>query len=304
MTLLSLIAIALFGGSLALLARGIAFSRTRTSERVRQIDSYGFTASSAIATVPVRDERRTIVAVVAEAVGNRLARRLRSFHPDEVRREIVAAGLYRLTPGVLLGYRALGLVLFGGLGIYAAREMRPASATVVILLGAAIGWLGPLMYVRRRARFRLQVIDRSLPDLIDLLTVTVEAGLGLGASLKVGAERTHGPLGDELRIVMQEQKIGRGLAEALEAMLERADTPAMRSFVRSLSQGESLGVSIGTMMRNLASEMRKRRRMTVEEQANKTPVKILFPLVFLILPSLLIVVLAPALFSLGDNLGG
>jgi tight adherence protein C len=148
----------------------------------------------------------------------------------------------------------------------------------------------------------MEEIDRELPDVIDLVVVTVQAGLGLAASLRVASTKVRGPLGDELRLLMQEQKMGRSLSEAMNEMLARADTPSMRSFVRSVTQGEALGVSIGTIMRNLADEMRKRRRAAVEERAQKTPVKLLLPLVFLIFPSMLILLMAPSIFDMIDAL--
>jgi tight adherence protein C len=303
MTLLSILALCLFGGSIALLLRAVALPRTRASARIREIEAYGFSAASAATSGP-RSTNDPALSNLAGVIGDALARRIRSFHPDELRKEIVAAGLYRLTPRVLLGYRALSMIGIGTLSALAVAGSSPIVVTLVTLLGAAVGWIGPLMFVRRRARFRMSAIDRGLADLIDLLVVTVEAGLGLGASLNLAASRTPGPLGQELQIVMQEQRIGSSLGDALEAMLERADTAATRSFVRSLAQGETLGVSIGSIMRNLATDMRKRRRLSIEEQAQKTPVKILFPLVFLILPALLIVVLGPALYDLSDSLAG
>src|SRR5688500_16964073 len=164
--------------------------------------------------------------------------------------------------------------------------------------------MGPLTYVRRRARYRLESIDRGVPDLIDLLVVTIEAGLGLGASLSVAAERLEGPLGDEIRLALQEQRMGRGVTETLKGIQQRADTQAVRSFVRSIAQGETLGVSIGTIMRNLAVETRVRRRQYAEERAQKAPVKMLFPLIFLMFPSLFLVLLGPSMFTISKAFGG
>jgi tight adherence protein C len=130
-----------------------------------------------------------------------------------------------------------------------------------------------------------------------MVVVTVEAGTGLAASLQLAANKNAGPLGDELRLTLQEQRMGRSLHDALLGMLGRCDTPNMRAFVRSVAQGERLGVSIGTIMRNLAVEMRKARRANAEAQAQKAPVKILFPLVFLIMPAFLISILGPPLFQ-------
>ena len=117
------------------------------------------------------------------------------------------------------------------------------------------------------------------------------------------SNRMHGALGVELRFMQHEQSMGLSSDQALTKLLDRVDTPSVRSFVRSLQQGERLGVSIGAILRNLAIEMRSRRRQLAEERAQKAPVKILFPLVFLIFPSIFIVLLGPAVFSLKDAFG-
>jgi tight adherence protein C len=167
-----------------------------------------------------------------------------------------------------------------------------------------IGWTAPMTVVRNRSRRRLQQIDYDLPELIDVLVVTVEAGLGFSGSLQVASERVPGPVGDELRLTLQEQRMGLAMNEALRNMLARAETPAMRSFVRSIVQGETLGVSIGEIMRNLANEMRKRRRAAAEERAQKAPIKILFPLIFLIFPAMFVILLGPAVFQFIEAFGG
>jgi tight adherence protein C len=175
-------------------------------------------------------------------------------------------------------------------------------AIVLALVAIGVGWMLPLVAVRRKARQRLDQIDLALPDLVDLLVVTVEAGLGFSGSLRVAADQFAGPLSDELRLTMQEQAMGLAMSDALVHLLGRADTPSMRSFVRSVIQGEALGVSTGTIMRNIAGEMRKRRRKAAEERAQKAPIKLLFPLVFLIFPTMFIVLLLPAVFSLQSAL--
>jgi tight adherence protein C len=157
--------------------------------------------------------------------------------------------------------------------------------------------------LNRRARDRTDAIDYELPELIDLLVVTLEAGVSFIASLQMAAERLSGPLGVELRITLQEQRMGLTTNEALKGMLGRADTPGMRTFVRSVLQGETLGTSTGQIMRNLAIEMRKRRRSAAEERAQKAPIKILFPLVLLIFPAMFIVLLGPVAYSIGKIFG-
>ena len=175
---------------------------------------------------------------------------------------------------------------------------------VGVIFLAIVGWILPMLVLNRRARERTDAIDYELPELIDLLVVTLEAGLSFIASLQMAAERLAGPLGIELRITLQEQRMGLTTNEALKGMLARADTPGMRTFVRSVLQGETLGTSTGQIMRNLAIEMRKRRRSVAEERAQKAPIKILFPLVFLIFPAMFIVLLGPVAYSIGKIFGG
>ena len=137
-------------------------------------------------------------------------------------------------------------------------------------------------------------IDLDMPELIDMLVATVEAGIAFGSSLQMAAKRLRGPLGEELRLALQEQSMGLGLNQALDNMLRRQNTPSVRAFVRSLIQGERLGVSIGQNLRNLSHEMRTIRRQLAEERAQKAPVKLVFPVVLLIFPALFVVTLGPA----------
>jgi tight adherence protein C len=146
-------------------------------------------------------------------------------------------------------------------------------------------------------------IDYEVPELVDLLVTTVEAGVGFAGALQLSARRTRGPLGEELRLTLREQSMGLTPNESLSNMLTRVDSPALRAFVQAILQGEMLGVSIGRILRDLAVDMRKRRRQAAEERAQKAPVKLLFPLVILILPAMFIVVLGPAVYGVVHSLG-
>jgi tight adherence protein C len=128
--------------------------------------------------------------------------------------------------------------------------------------------------------------------------------MGFVAALRLTARELDGPLAQELRLTLQEQTMGLTTAEALEGMLKRVDTPGIRAFVRAVIQGETLGVSIGTILRNLADQLRKKRKAAAEEQAQKAPVKMLFPLVLLIFPALFVVILLPAVISIANTIGG
>lgn len=297
MIILLLGALALAGTSVALVLRALAMPRMRASETVGHIAAYGYATarSDEAASGPIRG----IVDGLANLVGGVVARRLGGLRETQLRNELMAAGLYTLAPRKFLGYRILCTVCVPAAVVWLAVTAGTGGAFVVLgtVFAVLAGWVAPMTIVRNRARRRLEQIDYELPELIDVLVVTVEAGLGFNGSLQVAAGRLEGPLGDELRLTLQEQNMGLAITEALQNMLARAETPAMRSFVRSVVQGETLGVSIGEIMRNLATEMRKRRRASAEERAQKAPIKILFPLIFLIFPSMFVILLGPAVFQ-------
>jgi tight adherence protein C len=212
----------------------------------------------------------------------------------------MAAGLYTLTPKRFVGYRVIAAICVPAAMVWltAAIGYPVVVSVLALVLGGLVGWVTPLVIVRSRAERRAEEVEQELPELIDLLVVTVEAGMGFTGSMQIASTRIEGPLGDELRLAMQEQNMGLSMDESLRNMLERCETPSMRAFVRSILQGETLGVSIGQIMRNLAEEMRKRRRGHAEERAQRAPIKILFPLIFLIFPAMFIVLLGPAVYAL------
>ena len=174
----------------------------------------------------------------------------------------------------------------------------------MVLLLMVGGWTLPSMILRRRGASRLDEIERQLPELIDLLIATIEAGMGFAAATKLVSERMAAPLGDELRLTLRQQSLGMSMGEALEGMGERCDTPSMRAFVRTAARGESMGMSIGPVLRELSSDQRRRRRQAAREKMQKAPIKMLFPVMFLIFPALMIVLMYPAAYSLMKNLSG
>ena len=303
MILILILGLLLVGGAVALILQGWRFSHARTAESIEQIGAYGFSAERHVEAPP--DQRTGAVAKIADRVGS-LAPSVAAGGQRAIRKELIAAGLYDTSPRMIVGYRIL---LAGGLPLLwlwlAAVTGFPVAMVVIgVLFLAFTGWILPMLVLKRRARQRTEAIDYELPELIDLLVVTLEAGISFVASLQLAAERLAGPLGVELRITLQEQRMGLTTNEALKGMLDRADTPGMRTFVRSVVQGETLGTSTGQIMRNLAGEMRKRRRSLAEERAQKAPIKILFPLVFLIFPAMFIVLLGPVVYSFGKIFGG
>jgi tight adherence protein C len=293
----------LVGAGVMLVVRAATVStRAATAEMIGQIDSYGFAASPADGT---GSETSRPLAGLAVRVGG-LVQRLLGIGERGVRAQLLAAGMYNTDPLTIVGYRFLAAIAATAAWIWLG--VASGMAFPLLVLGAAglgaLGWMAPVIVIKRRGRLRTEQIDYELPELIDLLVVTLEAGLSFLASLHLAAARLEGPLGTELRLTLAEHRMGLSTTEALEGMMRRAETPSLRTFVRSIIQGEALGVSTGMIMRNLAIEMRKRRRAVAEERAQKAPVKMLFPLVFLIFPSIFVVLLGPVYYSLSTIFGG
>ncbi len=281
------------------------FSLRRASGQgtLEQIGTYGYVAEAAGGSEVEQPSHRPLDSIAAR-LGDIAARRLSRFSENEVRVKLVSAGMYATSPRKLLGYQVLLAV---GLTIFTLWAVPIFGGSLILTVVAAVaagifGWFAPMAYVDRRMRTRFDKIDRQMPEMIDLLVVTIEAGLGILASMRVASEGLADPLGQELRLTLQEQRMGLSVFEAIESLGRRADAPNMRIFVRALIQGEKLGVSIGTTMRNVALEMRKRRKAVVEEKAQKMPIKLLFPLVFLVFPAIMIVLLVPALIHISEVL--
>jgi tight adherence protein C len=297
-----LLGLVLTATAVALVARAFIVSRLRATEMLDHIGRYGF-AGAVELNAP--SGIKGFLDDLAAAVGNLLLSRLQFGSEDRLRKQLVSAGMYHLTPRMLRGYQALSALALPAAWIWfaVAASMSPAVSILGALAAIVVGWAAPPLIVQRKAEARLARIDYDMPELIDLLVVSVEAGLGLTASLQLASSRLSGPLGEELRISIQEQRMGLSSLQALENMLNRCNTSAMRSFVRAMIQGERLGVSVGQILRSLALEMRKRRRAAAEEKAQKAPLKILFPLVFMIFPAMFVVILGPAIIGIVDALG-
>ncbi len=300
MALLFVLGVVLVVATVVLVVRAVALPRLRMSAHLRQIDTYGFNANvPGEAVLGPAPPLGPIVNGVAESVGRAAIASVTAL-PPITSRVLASAGYYRISVEAFHGYRVLvsaavpALLLFEVVGTGG----NLALAVLLVALAAAVCWVLFGAVVRSRSEARLRELDHELPELIDVLIATIEAGLGFAGSLQLVSSRFDGPLGNELKIALQEQRMGLSTNAALTNILERSDTPAMRSFVRAVVQGETLGVSIGMMMRNLALEMRTRRRQAAQERVQKAPLKMLFPLIFLIFPAMFIVLLYPAVHDL------
>lgn len=204
----------------------------------------------------------------------------------------------------VLAFKVLGLIVGVVLGIGGPLAFGAGFAVTlgIAIVATPLGYFVPDIVLYQLAYNRSERMRRDLPDSMDLLTISVEAGLPFDSALSQVARNTRGPLADELFRVLQEMQIGLGRIEALRGLAERTNVAELRGFVTAMVQADQFGIPIANVLRVQAREMRVKRTQRAEELAQKVPVKILFPLIFCILPSLFIVVIGPAAISAYHNL--
>lgn len=226
---------------------------------------------------------------------------------DRIRAKLDSAGnppgwtVERVLAGKAAGF---GVALVVSLLVALAMGLSLLPTLGFVVIASLGGYMAPNMYLYQRRYDRTERLRRDLPDAIDLLTISVESGLGFDAAVAQVARNTEGPLAEEFARMLQEMQIGRGRSEALRSLAERCDLPDLRSFVSAMVQADAFGVPVGQVLRVQSDEMRLKRRQWAEEKAQKVPVKILIPLIFCILPCLFIVVLGPAGISIMHSFAG
>jgi tight adherence protein C len=228
-------------------------------------------------------------------------------HAERVRKKLdVAGNPVGWTADRVFALKFVGLVA-GGLGgaLFCVLLGIAFAPSVALTLGVAVaGYFGPNLYLYQKGYDRTAQMQKALPDALDLMVISVEAGLGFDSALSQVARNTDGPLADEFGRVLQEMQIGLGRTNALRALGERSTLPDLRSFASAMVQADSFGIPVGQVLRVQSDEMRVKRRQRAEEQAQKVPVKILLPLMACILPVLFIVVIGPAVIGLMGVFGG
>lgn len=220
---------------------------------------------------------------------------------ERIRQQLDRAGnpagwtVDRVSAGKILGTVA-------GIAAAAYFTLLLGSSLPVLLValagGAALGFFAPNIWLYNMAQKREDELLKALPDAIDLLTISVEAGLGFDAALQQVAKKTEGPLAGELNRVLQEMQIGRSRAEALRALGDRTGIKDLKTFVSAMVQADAVGIPIAQVLRVQSTELRTKRRQRAEEKAGQVPVKIMVPVILFILPCLLIIVIGPGILSI------
>jgi len=256
----------------------------RADENLRFRERVLAPASSRLASIPMKLNPRTNI----EAIGARL----------------LAAGLaQRISPSSFLAIKGGAMIASGVLGLALAAMASFISGIVLLPILAAIGFFAPEFILSSRIRKRRDAVRGALPDALDLLAVSVEAGLGFDGAVTKLTEHMSGPLIDEFGLLLSEIRMGESRQTALKNMATRTGAQELKSFVRAVVQADQLGISLGRILRVQAADSRLRRQAAAEEKAMKAPIKMLFPTVLFIFPAMFVVLLGPALMQIIKVLG-
>ena len=291
--------------SVLLIAVGVAGSRTEDPLKAR-LNQLGQMTAKDLQELELQQPffDRTIKPLAGRLSGAVGRITSSSFSERTEKRLAMAGNPGDMKVGDWLGIKAIGAgvgfgVLFIVLGVLGGQIVQ---GLLLGLVGAGIGYIGPEFWLGRRVRARQKAILIGIPDALDLLTISVRAGLGFDAALGKVVEKMKGPLVDEFRRALAEVRVGKARREALRDIVPRTEVQPLTNFISAIIQAEQLGVSISKVLQVQSEQLRIERRQRAEEQAAQAPIKMLFPLVGCIFPSLFVVILGPALILIMQNL--
>jgi tight adherence protein C len=295
--MLLIIAVACLAGAVFLAGEVATLPSRERSRSMRRATTYGFVRIAS----PLDKQRLRERAF--EPLRETFAKWVLKVNPrtsmEAISLRLLGAGLgRRLSPTGFLaakGFLAVGGALMGVLIVSATGS--GLGLLFMFALGAG-GFIAPDYFVSLKAKGRREKIRADLPDALDLLAVSVEAGLGFDGAIAKLTEHMEGPLAEEFGLTLGEMRIGESRADALKRMSERVDAPELSSFTRAIIQADQLGTSLGRILRVQAADSRLRRQAAAEEKAMKAPIKMLFPTVLFIFPSIFLVILGPAFMNL------
>jgi tight adherence protein C len=284
-----------FGIAVYLAAEVSAQPARRRKELLQRAATYGSNPAQAAVAPGSRTRQRRRVGMLAA-----LAAPVRTLVPLKTRqalgKRLLNAGLAkRISPDELLGAKGLAGVLGLVLGLLVGSSLNALSGFTFAVCFGLGGFLLPDMFVNSKIAERREQIQAALPDALDLLAVSVEAGLGFDAALSKLAAYMKGPLIEEFALTLNEMRLGESRSEALRRLAGRVDVTELGSFVRAIVQADQLGSSMSHILRVQAGDARLRRQLAAEEKAMKAPLKMLLPTMVFIFPALFVVILGPTL---------
>ena len=305
----ALIAGLVFASATALVyvALEVAFSQERRVTRALRAVSDWEAQQAAEAEPLLRPFGHRVLRPAVSGVSSRIRALLPAHSRERLQHRLDTVGRPAgITPEGVVAARMIGALVGIVVGVGVAVVTGAGFAPAPLLLGLAAtvaGYVAPDAWIDRlRARRRGQM-RRALPDMLDMLTISVEAGLGFDMALVKLIQNTKGPLAEEFGRMLSEVQAGASRRDALRHMAERSEVPELDSFITAMVQADVFGVSVAGILQAQSLELRKKRRQYVEEQAQKAPVKMVFPIIFCMLPATLLVVLGPAIIAIGRTFG-
>ncbi len=295
------------GGSIIIIFVGLA-SRRQTDVVEERLGEFGTRQLMTLEEIELAEPfSQRIIKPMLRTVANVFARLTPRRNLENIQHNLDLAGNpYGWSPMELTGLRLLCAVLFGGLALAVMFVSRAPllNQTFATVIASALGYFLPTIWLALKIRSRQTNIIRALPDALDLLTISVEAGLGFDAAMAKVTEKWTDDLSQAFSRVLIEIQMGTVRRVALRSMANRAEVPELTSFAAAIIQADQLGVSLARVLHIQSEQMRIRRRQRAEEMANKAPIKMMVPLVFLIFPALFVVLLGPALPTLMTAFSG
>ena len=222
---------------------------------------------------------------------------------ERTQRKLLLSGLtgtMRAEEFVIAQSAATGLLTVGALAYLLLAHPSPRIGILMLVLAPVIGWCLPASWLTRKVNERQGAILKDLPDTLDLLAISVEAGMGFEGALEIVCQHFNSPLSQEFARTLHEMELGLPRRDAFQNLKRRTQVPELSNFVLALLQADALGIPIGRVLKTQATEMRNKRRQWAREKAAKLPVKMLFPLIGFVFPSILIVIMGPAASSIGQ----
>jgi tight adherence protein C len=307
-TVLPLLVALGLGGSIIIIFVGLLSRRRRVDVVQERLGEFGTREVITLEEIELAEPfSQRVIRPLARTIANAFSRLTPRRNLEDIQHQLDLAGNpYGWAPTEFIGVRLIATVICGGvfLALMFATHASLRNMILITVIAGAFGYFLPRVWLILRTSRRQTNILKALPDALDLLTISVEAGLGFDAALSKVTDKWANELSEAFARVLIEIQMGKLRRVALRSMAERADVPELTSFVAAIVQADQLGVSLSKVLRIQSEQMRIRRRQRAETLAQQAPIKMMIPLVFLIFPALLVVLLGPALPKLLNVMSG
>jgi tight adherence protein C len=300
-----IIAILMVFAAAYVLLTGLTVRQREVAVSVRRARRYGTRDQREIDTRRSVNDR--LIGPLTDKIANITVKLLPKTDANQIHAKLRAAGLGQsMTPQMYLAIKGglIGICVFFGFVLAVAGIVPLVLGVGIATAGSAIGFIAPDFYINSRVRQRQSTMQGDLPNVLDLLCVSVEAGLGFDSALVKLSERMGGPMVEEFDLVLHEMRIGESRGAALKNLADRVDVPEIAQFARAITQADQLGIALSRILRVQSHDMRIKRQLAAEERAMKAPIKMLFPTVIFIFPAMFVVALGPAALNLVTAFSG